>query len=206
MKKEVLIPLSSLIKIVSSQNMKKYFFYTLLVLVALEMTSQDNKTISQSFSGEEIIEEKGLEVRVNYVNEFVQLVQVGEFSKTILDNSKEPNNIAIISQIGNGNSISASNFEGSSQLFYEQSGNLNSIVNINNLNVDVSQHIIQQGNKNGVLAISSGNLDLIQQGDGIKFEQIGTNPFTNNIRIKMTGNARTVSVRSINVTSNTTSN
>jgi len=187
--------------------MKKHFFSTLLlVLVAFEMTSQDNKTISQSFSGQEIIEEKGLVDQVNYVNEFVQLVQIGELSKTILVNSKEPNNIAIISQVGNGNSISASNFAGSSQLFYEQSGNLNSIININNLNINVSQHIIQQGNNNGVLAISSGNLDLIQQGDGIKFEQIGTNPLTNNIRIKMTGNARTVSVRSINVTSNTTSN
>lgn len=136
----------------------------------------------------------------NQISSFLQLQQAVE--NTAVNNPLTDgniNNVAIIEQIGNNNVIQTDNFVGTSRLLYLQNGNRNSIVNQNNLNAVVTQRIVQFGNDNGINAISSGDLDIIQTGNGIIYEQIGTNAITNNLQLRLEGNARTVSVRTINV-------
>jgi len=131
---------------------------------------------------------------------FLQLQQIEQANSEINSlTENEVNNIAIIEQIGDNNFVQADNFAGSSRLLYAQNGNRNSIVNQNNLNMAVTQLIVQSGNDNAVNAISSGDLDIIQNGNGIIYEQIGTNALTNSLQLRLEGNARTVSVRTINV-------
>lgn len=142
------------------------------------------------------------------VSNFLQLRQVSPINTLTNQNTNSANfnNIAIIEQVGSNNFVQADNFSGTSRLFYVQEGDRNSIVNQNNLDTTVTQRIIQQGNDNAIRAISSGNLDIIQSGNGIIYEQIGTNPITNNLQLRFTGNARTIAVRTISVSNNTNSN
>ena len=138
------------------------------------------------------------------VSRFIQVQQViinqvaTEVNRSNV-NLNNASNIALIEQIGNNNVVQANNFAGTSQLLYSQQGDNNRITNQNNLNTVVTQNILQLGNNNVVNAINSGNLDIIQSGNGIIYEQIGTNPITNNVQIRLSGNARTVTARTISV-------
>ena len=164
-------------------------FYCLAVVSQKKETDNTvNKEIPQIFSYD------------SQVSNFLQLEQAsGAFTEAFSMNLEEANNVAIIEQIGNDNFIQANNFAGTSRLLYSQNGNRNGIRNQNNLDAVVTQRVIQVGNDNKINAISSGDLDIIQTGNGIIYEQIGTNALTNSMQLRLEGNARTVSIRTISV-------
>jgi hypothetical protein len=175
---------------------KKEFFILCLSLLASSIFSQkkpidNSKTsvVSDIFSYSE------------QVSNFLKLQQI-QSRKERGDNSiRRERNVSLIQQVGNNNSIQADNFTGSSLLLYTQIGNNNTIINENNSNITALQRVIQNGNDNGVISISSGDLDIIQNGNGIIYEQIGTSSTINNIQLRLSGNARTVSVRSLGLSS-----
>lgn len=176
--------------------MNRKLFAVLIFLSSAVLFSQDRKEVDNTIT----TESSDIFSYQNQISNFLQLKQAGEgFTDMVSLDLNTVNNVAIIEQIGSGNFVRANNFAGTSRLLYLQNGDRNGIINQNNLNTVVTQRIVQVGNDNKINAISSGDLDIIQSGNGIIYEQIGTNALTNTLQLRLEGNARTVSIRTVSV-------
>ena len=137
-------------------------------------------------------------------DKFIAISQVDNF----LLNSNVANQSALqsgvnsvfIQQIGSDNFIFSNIVSESSNINIVQKGNQNS-VEIDETALQIEKMITQTGNNNSVIDFSfnpdvSTNLELIQEGNNLTFERFGSNELSNNLRFRMSGEARTIIVRS----------
>ena len=108
--------------------------------------------------------------------------------------------VAIIRQIGSYNNINTNTTSNTSSLKYLQIGSANSIESYTSIH-NSREQIIQYGNNNNVLnysfgPVDSSNFNLVQSGNNQSFERFGTNNQTNNLSFILTGDNRSVIVRS----------
>ncbi len=109
-------------------------------------------------------------------------------------------NTVFIQQIGANNVVLSKIKAESSDIKIIQKGELNR-VEINESSRDISKVITQTGDNNAVIDFSlnpdiSTNLELIQEGNNLIFERFGSNELSKNLKFRMSGDARTVIVRS----------
>lgn len=110
------------------------------------------------------------------------------------------NNAVFIQQIGTGNQVFSNITAQSSDIRLSQNGEQN-LIDINETSNEIEKFISQNGNNNRVTDFSfnpdiSTNLEILQEGDNLSFERFGSNELSKNLKFKMTGNARTIIVRS----------
>lgn len=137
-------------------------------------------------------------------NERVFINQFSSFALKSSDQSNltasKANSYIIIQQIGDGNSIESLNDSDQLTGNYIQFGNFNSIQSYSSIKKS-AETVIQQGNNNRLLnysfgSINESSLNVIQSGNNLNLEKIGTNAQTNNMALKITGDNRTVIIRS----------
>ncbi|MDH7444630.1 hypothetical protein [Aquimarina sp. 2201CG14-23] len=110
------------------------------------------------------------------------------------------NNAVFIQQIGTGNQVFSTITAQTSDIRLNQNGEQN-LIDINETSREIEKFITQNGNNNTVTDFSfnpdvSTSLEILQEGDNLSFERFGSNELTKNLKFKMTGNARTIIVRS----------
>lgn len=110
------------------------------------------------------------------------------------------NNNVFIQQVGSGNTIFSNISSKSSRIELYQNGDNNSI-KIDETSDDIQKFISQTGSDNSVIDFSnnpelSTKLELIQDGNQLIFERSGVNELTKSLKFKMTGNDRSILVRS----------
>ncbi|MEW7292486.1 hypothetical protein [Aquimarina sp. 2304DJ70-9] len=109
-------------------------------------------------------------------------------------------NSVFIQQIGANNTVFSNIVAESSDIKIFQNGNENT-VEINESSKEIEKVITQNGNNNSVVDFSfnpeiSTNLQLLQEGDNLIFERFGSNELSKNLKFKMSGDAKTIIVRS----------
>lgn len=114
-------------------------------------------------------------------------------------NSSTSNSI-FIQQVGQRNDINANVNANRSNIVLVQNGN-NNVIEIDETSFEIQKTISQNGQNNVVLDYSfdpksSTSLELMQEGDNLYFERFGTNELSNSLKFKMTGNARSIIIRS----------
>jgi len=110
------------------------------------------------------------------------------------------NNTVFIQQIGRGNQAFLDITAQSSNIRLSQNGEQN-LIDINETSREIEKFITQNGNNNRVTDFSfnpdiSTTLEILQEGENLSFERFGSNDLTKNLKFKMTGNSRTIIVRS----------
>ncbi len=136
-------------------------------------------------------------------DKFITLSQVTDIqpqSSEDLSLASQGVNAVFIQQIGTSNSVLSNIVAESSDITIVQKGNENK-VEIEETAKEIEKIITQTGNNNTVLDFSlnsnlSTSLELIQEGDNLIFERFGTNELSKNLKFKMTGEAKTIIVRS----------
>ena len=108
--------------------------------------------------------------------------------------------VTVVRQIGDFNTVNSQTISETADLGYLQIGDANTIESFSSIR-SYSERIIQQGNDNEVLNYSFGPVDsatfnLIQSGNNLTFQKIGTNSQTDNMSFRLTGADRTVIIRS----------
>ncbi|KAA1246705.1 hypothetical protein [Aquimarina sp. RZ0] len=141
------------------------------------------------------------EVLVENQERFVVLDQLdNDASPTVTESFIATTNSVFIQQVGANNSV-FSNINAQSsdiQLIQRGEGNL---IDINETSGEIEKFISQTGSNNIVTDFSfnptiSTSLEIIQEGNDHYFERFGSNELSNNLKFKMTGEARTIIVRS----------
>ncbi len=136
-------------------------------------------------------------------DKFITLSQVNDIqlqdTKDIVSISQGVNAV-FIQQIGTNNSVSSNIVAKSSDIRIVQNGNENK-VEIEETAKEIEKLITQTGTNNSVIDFSfnsnlSTTLELIQEGDNLIFERFGTNELSKSLKFKMTGDAKTIIVRS----------
>ncbi len=140
------------------------------------------------------------EVSIENEDRFISISQIENLSITSLQGSHTGGNSIFIKQIGEENTVLYTGVGQSSDIRISQKGERN-LIDINEAAREVEKNIIQLGSDNTVVDFSfnadiSTNLEIIQEGDQHYFERFGTNELSKNLKFKMTGNARTIIVRS----------
>ncbi|TPN84539.1 hypothetical protein [Aquimarina algicola] len=109
-------------------------------------------------------------------------------------------NAVFIQQIGNNNLVFSNITAESSNVRIVQNGDENRVT-INESAREVTKTITQLGTNNAILDVSfnpeiSTNLELTQEGNNLNFERFGSNELSNNLKFKMSGESRTIIIRS----------
>jgi hypothetical protein len=134
-------------------------------------------------------------------DKFIALSQGNDISsKTGNPSLSDGVNTVFIQQMGTGNTVLSNSIAASSNIKIIQKGDQN-LVEINEFSRRIEKSIMQTGNNNAVIDFSfnpdvSTNLELIQEGNNHIFERFGSNELSKNLKFKMSGNARTIIVRS----------
>ncbi len=138
-------------------------------------------------------------------NKFITLSQVngivlGTTAEAQRSAISEGINSVFIQQIGANNTVFSAITAESSNIKISQNGDENRI-EINETAKEIEKVITQTGNNNTVVDFSinpdiSTNLDLLQEGNNLIFERFGSNELSKNLKFKMSGDARTIIVRS----------
>ncbi|WP_282081281.1 hypothetical protein [Aquimarina algiphila] len=135
-------------------------------------------------------------------DKFITLSQVNNTLSQTEDRTSVSNgiNAVFIQQIGANNVILSNINAESSDIKIIQNGDDNK-VEINESSRDINKIITQTGNNNAVIDFSfnpdiSTNLELIQEGNNLIFERFGSNELSKNLKFRMSGDARTVIIRS----------
>jgi len=110
------------------------------------------------------------------------------------------NNSVFIQQVGANNQIFSNITAQSTDVRLHQDGEQN-LIDINETSREIEKIISQKGNNNIITDFSfnpdiSTNLEILQEGDNHIFERFGSNELSKNLKFKMTGNSRTIIVRS----------
>ncbi|EZH72733.1 hypothetical protein ATO12_21605 [Aquimarina atlantica] len=142
------------------------------------------------------------ELSVTDQDKFITLSQVNSVLSVGAESSPLSNgvNTVFIQQIGTSNAVLSNIIAESSDIKILQKGDQN-LVEINESAREIEKSIIQTGNNNSVTDFSfnpdiSTNLELIQEGNNLIFERFGSNELSKNLKFKMSGDARTIIVRS----------
>ncbi|MBQ4820511.1 hypothetical protein [Aquimarina sp. MMG016] len=134
-------------------------------------------------------------------SKFITLSQVNNNLLLASDRTASGNtNSVFIQQIGADNTIVSNIVAKTSDIKLFQNGNSNTI-EIDESSKEINKLITQNGNNNSVIDFSfnpdiSTNLELIQNGDNLTFERFGSNELSKNLKFNMSGNARTIIIRS----------
>jgi len=109
-------------------------------------------------------------------------------------------NAVFIQQIGAGNQVYSNITAQSSDIRLQQNGEQNRI-DINETSREIEKFVTQNGANNTVTDFSfspdiSTSLEIVQEGNNLTFEKFGTNELSKNLKFKMSGNDRTIIVRS----------
>ncbi|WP_108803345.1 hypothetical protein [Aquimarina sp. Aq107] len=170
--------------------MKKYFtFY----IIALGLFLCGNSYAQNSESQDESL--------VESQERFIRLDQLQNNTTLLVARENMANNSAVfIQQIGNGNQVFTNVTAQALDVRLSQNGEQN-LIEIDEASREIEKLITQNGNNNRVIDFSfnsniSTSLELIQEGDNLSFERFGSNELSNNLKFRMTGNARTIIVRS----------
>ncbi|WP_299608161.1 hypothetical protein [uncultured Aquimarina sp.] len=170
--------------------MKKYFAYCLVIVSLLlgeNIYAQNNDDQDES-----LVESQERFITLNQLqNNSVVQAQRESFMN---------NNSVFIQQVGTNNQVFSTITAQTSDIRLNQNGEQN-LIDINETSRDIEKFITQNGNNNRVIDFSfnpevSTNLEILQDGDNLSFEKFGSNELSNNLKFKMTGNARTIIVRS----------
>ncbi|WP_115462563.1 SH3 domain-containing protein [Winogradskyella aurantiaca] len=164
-----------------------FLFNVLLFFIPVFIFGQSNDTVVPKKTNERV-----------FINQFSSLAYNSSDRSNITATNTD--SYIIIQQIGDGNSIESLNDSGQLTGNYIQFGNFNSIKSYNTINKS-AETVIQQGNNNRLLnysfgSINESSLNIIQSGNNLNLEKIGTNAQTNNMALKITGDNRTVIIRS----------
>lgn len=142
------------------------------------------------------------ELSVTDQDKFITLSQVNNVLSVGAESLPLSNgvNAVFIQQIGTSNAVLSTIIAESSDIKILQKGDQN-LVEINESAREIEKSIIQTGNNNSVTDFSfnpdiSTNLELIQEGNNLIFERFGSNELSKNLKFKMSGDARTIIVRS----------
>ncbi|WP_299187767.1 hypothetical protein [uncultured Aquimarina sp.] len=170
--------------------MKKYFtFY----IIALGLFLCGNSYAQNSENRDESL--------VGSQERFITLNQIEGNTNVQLARESMINNSAVfIQQVGANNQVFSNVTAERSDIRLSQNGEQN-LIDINETSREIEKLITQNGNNNSVIDFSfnrdiSTNLEILQEGDNLSFERFGSNELTKNLKFKMTGNARTIIVRS----------
>jgi len=111
-----------------------------------------------------------------------------------------PRNVTVIQQVGNRNRAVSNSFSETSDINFIQIGDNNTIQSTS-LIPNTTEALLQTGNNNVINSFSFGNveassLQIQQNGNNQRFEKFGTNALTNDISLRITGNNKTVIIRS----------
>jgi len=131
---------------------------------------------------------------------FITLSQINSNQMSGNTASAETINSVFIQQIGTNNVVLSNIIAASSDIKIFQKGDQN-IVELEESSREIEKMISQTGNNNAVVDFSfnpniSTRLELIQEGDNLTFERFGTNELSKNLKFKMTGDSRSIIVRS----------
>lgn len=133
-----------------------------------------------------------------------RFITLSQISTTDLQNNasrlSQGTNAIFIQQIGANNTITSRIQAQSSNIRLIQNGDDNSI-EIDEASREIEKLITQNGNNNSVVDFSfnpdaSTSLELTQEGSNLIFERFGTNELSKNLKFTMSGNARTITIRS----------
>jgi len=137
-------------------------------------------------------------------DKFITLLQINEGTTQNQGNLSagiaQGVNTVFIRQIGANNSVISSITSESSDISIIQNGNQN-IVEIEENSREIEKVITQLGDNNLIRDFSfdpnqSTNLELIQEGSNLIFERFGTNELSRSLKFKMTGDSKTIVLRS----------
>ena len=109
------------------------------------------------------------------------------------------NKSVFIKQMGDTNTAFIDVFSNAYAVEVTQAGDYNA-VDINESALQITKNIIQNGNNNTYFenSYSTGEhtmIDVNQEGSNLYFEKFGSNALSNKIKLKMTGNSKTVILR-----------
>lgn len=169
------------------RKMLRYYFFIVFVFLLGNVKAQ---TIENE-EGELINTEERL-LAINQLQ-----IENSQISRA---NNMATNNNVFIQQIGNNNTIFSNVNAVSSNLNLVQNGEDN-LIDIDETSREIQKFVTQTGNNNTVIDYSfnpeaSTNLELLQEGNNLYFERFGTNELSKNLKFNMTGNARSIIVRS----------
>ncbi|AXT63108.1 hypothetical protein D1816_23090 [Aquimarina sp. AD10] len=131
---------------------------------------------------------------------FITLSQINNQASRDIVSTTQTVNSVFIQQIGTNNVVLSNIIAASSDIKIFQKGDQN-IVELEESGREIEKLISQTGNNNAVVDFSfnpniSTRLELIQEGDNLTFERFGTNELSKNLKFKMTGDSRSIIVRS----------
>jgi len=134
---------------------------------------------------------------------FITLLQIDDAVSQSATNAStivQGVNSVFIRQIGNDNTVVSRVTTESSDIKILQNGNKNS-VEIEEVSRETEKLITQSGDNNSIVDFSfnpnqSTKLELIQEGNNLIFERFGTNELSQSLKFKMTGDSKTIIVRS----------
>lgn len=135
------------------------------------------------------------------ITNYLQISQLEGFgNQSNRLNNQNSGNSVLIQQVGVNNTASSQTNSSFSDIQYLQVGLRNSIESINTIE-NASESVIQFGIDNSLInnsfgTINTSRLDVIQTGNNLNMEKYGSNARTNNMALRMTGQNRTVIIRS----------
>ncbi len=164
--------------------------FACIVLLSSSMIAQDILKEDNTFEGKEY---QG--VQLSQIRDM--LFQTNDASSQFFNESSSS---IFIEQIGTGNVVNSAVNATLSDMVIVQNGNEN-MVDIEASAEEVNKTITQLGNNNSVVdfsfqTIGTTNLELIQEGDNLIFEQFGSNELSKYMKFRMTGDSQTIIVRS----------
>ena len=139
----------------------------------------------------------------DFTNNITQLDQIQYLDagiNTFNFNTVTEGSQVFIMQQGDLNSATVNAIGSDIDISIIQNGNLNN-ANLQVENVSLSESILQNGNNNNVISYYFGydqpvTSEVIQNGNNLTLERYGVNSYTDQIRVNMEGNSRTVIIRS----------
>lgn len=142
-------------------------------------------------------EESLVESRQQFIS--LNQLQRNTASQIVRENTAGTNAV-FIQQIGTDNQVYSNITAQSSEIRLQQNGAQN-LIDINETAIDIEKFVSQNGANNTVTDFSispniSTSLDIVQEGNNLTFEKFGTNELSKNLRFRMSGNDRTIIVRS----------
>ncbi len=171
--------------------MKNIIFISVVLFFTISAT-----TYAQS------LDEKGQSIASDQ-EKFIALSQLDNATSQAAINRAsvaQGTNAVFIQQIGADNTVLSNIVAESSDIKILQNGNENNI-EIDESSRTIEKVILQTGNNNSVTDFSfnsdiSTSLELIQDGDNLIFQRYGSNELSKNLKFRMSGDAKTIIVRS----------
>ncbi|GAA4271136.1 hypothetical protein U6A24_04500 [Aquimarina gracilis] len=169
----------------------KIYFISVFVLTCLFSALSYGQDIDKE--SETLISDQDKFITLSQVNENIPSQENGNLSS-------EVSNSIFIQQIGADNIIRSNITAKFSDINILQNGNENR-VELEEFVKETEKVITQTGNNNSVVDFTinpdiSTSLELIQEGNNLIFERYGANELSKNLKFKMTGEAKTIIVRS----------